>query len=123
MISWVRPTAKDGHDQVAVAGLGAPDGGDDFVLGFGQGAVQAVAVGGFDEQHVSLGDNLFGVVQHRAVAHAQVAGKHQPARPAFAAHRHLQPGGPQDVAGVMETDLDGFGRADRLPDRAPAGAA
>jgi hypothetical protein len=106
---------EGGHDQVAVGVARALEGRNDFVLGFRKGAVQAVAVGRFDEQHVGFGHDLLGVVQHRAAGHAEVAGKNQFARPAFAADRHLQPGGTEDVAGVMEADRDGFSRVDRLP--------
>jgi hypothetical protein len=101
---------EGGHDQVAPGTARALESRNDFVLGFGKGAVEAIAVGRFDEQHVGFGHDLFGVVQYRPVGHAEVAGKNHAARLAFAADRHLEPGGTEDVAGVMEVDRYGFSR-------------
>ena len=51
---------------------------------------------------------------------AEVARKHQLARPAFAAKRHLQPRRAKNVAGVMEADIDVFGRMNRYAVIRPA---
>ena len=104
---------KSRDDQVAVGGAGALDGVDDFVLGLGHGAVRAVAVGRFDEQQVGLGDDFFGVAQHRSIVHSEVARKDQFARAASVDDVDFEPRRPQDVAGVVEADLDCRRRVDR----------
>jgi len=90
---FLRPADGEGRDdQVAACRPGALEGGDDLVFRLGQRTVPAVAIGRFDQQHVGRRWRRFRIVEHRPVGHAEVAGKHQPARLAFAGNGHFEPG-------------------------------
>ena len=75
-----------------MGGTGALEGGNDFILGFRQRPMQAVAVGGFDQQQVGLRHHFFRVVQDGALGHAEIPRENQLARPAVIVDRHFQPG-------------------------------
>ena len=74
----------------------------------------AVAVRGLDKQQVGFRHHRVRVAQHRATGHAEVAGEYQGARTPFTADRYLQPGRTENVAGVMEADLDRLRRGERF---------
>ena len=84
--------------------------------------VQAVAVGGLEQQHVGLGDRR-GVGKHRPVVAAEIAAEQH----RLVADRHPRVGGAEQMAGIEELDLhSGHDRnrplvADRLKLRQRAG--
>ena len=71
--------------------------------------MDAVAVGGLDQQHVGCWDRSW-ILQHRAVVPSQVSSKHDPSS---ALQRHLYGRRPQQVPHRHEADLDAGHHGDR----------
>ena len=104
---------KGGDDHVAAPVKGVLEHGGELPDIIGMGAVQPVAIGGFDHHHVG-GVRLFRVADQRPVHVAQIAGEEKGPLLVPFGHGNFYGGGTQKMPGVPKLHGDAFGHLYRL---------
>ena len=108
----LRPAdGEGGYQDLATAFHGGLHDAAKLVDRFIQGTVVAVAVGGFEEDHVGLHKAL-GIAQHGRALGADVAGEHHGPAAGRMVQHDADAGGAEDVAGFDELDRDVRGDLD-----------